>query len=304
MSVEEAISGESSPLQSALTTGLDAISQNQIIEFTQYTLLILPVDGYVFWVKTGNVISVKGSIHVAVDQQQNQDETLGINHVIFTSEQEVNPFNDVSPTTMYIGTFEGLKFAFNNQRNFYRQASLWHYRGNAVYPAMETQLLDSATGFDVDTAIVSNSLPIWLALNDKCPMYPSFLVSPNIVPPYASVDITATTALQTAPWIDLDSTHNQLCTENVLITLYGLRNPEALDFQDYLYNDSVLNGNWGLMNAPAIVDEKRTQSEMSIIAQKKSLSLSVSYYQSRAQDVARQLILTAPVNYYPQGGVS
>src|SRR6185369_12286500 len=99
------------------------ISQDQSILFTQYNLLILPLDGYVFWVKNPtNTMRVKGSIHIARDNQQNADETVGINHVIFTSENQVNNFSAVSPTTMYIGEFEGVKFAFNNQRNFYKQA--------------------------------------------------------------------------------------------------------------------------------------------------------------------------------------
>jgi hypothetical protein len=43
---------------------------------------------------------------------------------------------------------------------------------------------------------------------------------------------------------------------------------------------------------------------MSIIAQKKVITFDVNYYQQRARDIARQLILSAPVNFEiaePQG---
>lgn len=301
MSLEEIASAQG-PLESALTAGLESISQQQVVEFTQYNLLILPIDGYVFWVNAGKTILVKGSIHIAADSQQNVDESIGINHVIFTSEEEIDDFNAISPTTIFIGTFNGLQFSFNNQKNFYRQASIWHYRGNAVYPAMATQLLQSASGFNEDDAVVSNSLPLWLALNDKCPMYPSFLVSPNIVPPYASIHIepSNTTAIQAAPSFTSTLSHNQLASDIVRITTYGLRNNEALDFQDYLMQHSLDTDDFGIMNMPIMRDEKRTQSELGILAQKKTIDFQVSYYQSRIADIARQLILHATVNIYLQ----
>ena len=39
------------PLQSVLDLGLDTLSSGQEITFTQYVRVILPFDGFIFWVK-------------------------------------------------------------------------------------------------------------------------------------------------------------------------------------------------------------------------------------------------------------
>ena len=42
-------------------------------------------------------------------------------------------------------------------------------------------------------------------------------------------------------------------------------------FQDYLFQYSLDTDNIGIMNMPIIKDEKRTQKEIGVIAQKKSM---------------------------------
>jgi hypothetical protein len=44
------------------------------------------------------------------------------------------------------------------------------------------------------------------------------------------------------------------------------------------------------MNMPVMQDEKVTQPEMGIIAQKKVITFDVSYFQTTVNNVARQLI--------------
>jgi len=43
--------GARGPLAADLAEGVIAIGQDQEITFTKYVRLVLPVDGYVFWVK-------------------------------------------------------------------------------------------------------------------------------------------------------------------------------------------------------------------------------------------------------------
>lgn len=291
------------PLQATLQAGLETLSQDQTITFTKYTQLVLPSDGYVFWVKTSQTMVVKGSFHFSGDQQQNEDETLGQSHVIFTSETEINDFTNISPNNMWIGDFNSIRFAFNHKKNFYVQASLYHYVGDAIYAAMSTQFLETAEDFDNITPVVSNSLPLFLQLNRFFLMFPSFIVPANTPPPYATVHIepSSTEAIQAVPFIDPLGSHYQLTSDIVRITIYGERNTNALDFQDYLYQNSLDTDNWGLMNTPVIQDEKRTQSEYNIIAQKKSFTMKVSYYQTRVNDLARQQILLAKVKFIEEG---
>ena len=148
--------------------------------------------------------------------------------MIFTSLQEIQDFNLVNPQFLYIANYDGYKYAFSRRENFYKQADLYHYRGDTLYSIMNTQIIDSMTGFDTTSVIVSNSLPIWLSLNQFFPMYPSYLVEQNLPPVYASVDINPTTAIQDFPLLDPNSNPFQLTKDIVKIELFGVRNQEAL----------------------------------------------------------------------------
>ena len=162
-SVSESTSGGSS-LAAALAVGLDTIDEQSTITFTAYNRVVLPLDGYVFWVNSGNSEDRTGSLHYATNKEQNEDETVGVNSVMFTTTEEVANLNADSETSILIGTIDGILFAFTRRGPFYEQAGLYHYAGESIQPALQTQLLDTLDGFDLDAQIVSNSLPLWLSL--------------------------------------------------------------------------------------------------------------------------------------------
>ena len=318
-------------LGAGLAQGVETLSGNETVSFTLYAKLILPLDGYVFWVNAALLtdsalynasqydrleynnypngvparqLNVQGSFHVNQEIHQLEDRTTTYNHTIFTSLHEIQDFNLINPQFMYVATYEGIQFAFSRRDNFYKQADLYHYRGDALYSIMDTQLVDSLTGFDTTSVIVSNSLPIWLSLNQFFPLYPSYLVESNLPPPYASVEIipSETVALGQFPIINnvvvpnqpiLQSTSNQLTTDTVKISIFGTRNNEAINFANYVYQYSMNTDNIGLMNMPIIRDEKVTQPELGIIAMKKTITFKVSYYQNTVNDVALKYIQSA-----------
>ena len=304
-SIAESLNSQSQ-LANTLAAATNEISSYQTIEFTQYSQIVLPADGYVFWVNTGVVTSVQGSLHYSTDQQQNEDETLNVNRVIFTALSQIDSFNEAEPTDLFIGTFEGIRFAFNARGSFYEQANLFHYLGNAVYPALSSQLIDSAADLPTEP-IVSNSLPIWLGQNSFAPVYPSFLVPANVVPPYITAHIEpdmtevpsfpeygwpgTTESGSPAPLHDLPST--QLAKDRVRLTLYGFNNQKAIQYLVSLIEYSMDGNEFGFGNSPAIKDQKRTQSEMNVIAMKKTIDIDAWYFQSTADAIARRLILSA-----------
>jgi hypothetical protein len=177
----------------AFRQGLDTLSETQEITFTLYIQVVLPIDGYVFWVRsdqispiallntyrfgpTGNpptTLTVKGSFHYATEVAQEQTHTFSINSVVFTAEQEVQEFNAINPQTMWIATFTGdqfgltdsVRFAFAGRKSLYRQTGIFHYYGQALYSDMTPLIVDNALGFKLSQTIVSNSLPIWLSFN-------------------------------------------------------------------------------------------------------------------------------------------
>lgn len=295
-------------LQDTLAAGVNTLSQQQKIAFTQYAKSTLPTDGFVFYVNTGLTTTVQGSLHYATDQQQNEDETIDINRVIFTGLSQIDAFNQAAPDDLFVGTFDGIQFSFSARGSFYQQANLYHYVGNAVYPALASQLIDNAG--DLPTGpIVSNSLPIWLSQNSFAPVYPSYLVPANVVPPYITAHIEpsqtevpsfpiyswpgTTESGSPAPLHDLPS--SQLALDRVRLTLYGFNNQQAIQFYVSLIEYSVDTDAFGFRNSPAIRDEKRTQAEMAVIAMKKTIDIEAWYYQGTADAIARRLILSAAV---------
>jgi hypothetical protein len=297
-SVQEA-TGAGSQLNASLEAGVNTLSLNQVVLFTQYVRRVLPLDGFIFWLKTSTTREFMGSLHYSVNSEQREDEDIAIRNVIFTSQELVTDLAEIAPSTLWIADIDEDRYAFSQQGNFYEQAGLYHYQGYAIWPAMETQLVDDVGDLDLVNQVVSNSLPIWLTLNSIMPVYPSFLVPADLRPPYAAVHIdpASTKAIQSAPYLALDLSHYQLAEETVKITIYGLRNNDALDFQDYVFQYSLDTDNIGIMNMPIIRDEKRTQSETSTIAQKKSIEFKISYYQARLNDATRQFILQSIQSY-------
>ena len=339
--LEEAVLAKD-PLASDLAAGVDSLSRVQEITFTRYVRLILPLDGYAFWVRSSIVgpsaqcnallpnrvgfnqaasallppptFVVKGSLHYTTEIRQKEPETYAANRVVFTSEEEVQDLNAVAPNTLWIGEFDGIRFAFSSRSSFYKQADLFHYVGFAVYADMATQIVDTPNGFDSQSVVVSNSLPAWLAINGYHPPYgfpnpgltlfPSFLGPENLVPPYVAVHIApeTTRGLAMAPWIGpRTSSHSQLCAERVKLTVWGTRNFTAMDLVDCVNQYSLDTGLFGLMNSPVLADEKRTQPELLTLAMKKSITYEVSYNQSRMRDVAQQLIESAVPSFYVAG---
>lgn len=300
-------------LASVLADGVNAISESQSISFRRYARVVLPVDGSVFWVLSGPPQQFQGSFHYSTDQGQREDESETRNHVIFTSLKEVNPLNETSPDVLWIGEFEGVRFAFNQRRPYYRQSGLFHYTGTAVLATMASQVVDSLGDIFEQAQVVSNSLPIWLTLSDYAPMFPSFLVPPNQSPPYVAVHVSRTDALQAVPAdIPEYATTNgviikplqvrgvfrsQLTKDTVRLTLWGMRNDQAQRFMDYLLCYMMSHDTLGLMNMPVLRDEKKGQSELNILGQKKVLEFEVSYYQDHADACSRKLIQSVVPHY-------
>jgi len=313
--VDEALAART-PLGAALSSGVDTVSNDQNVVFTLYNRVVLPLDGYVFYVQVAplQTVTVPGSIHYATQVSQEESETYDIDSVVFTSKQDVDEFNQLGPNQLYIGTFDELQFAFSSRGMFYKQALLYHYRGNAIYPDVGPQVVTSQAQLDPTQVIVSNSLPLWLALNGFEPpnpglgfanpvtMFPSFLVPRNIAPPWASVDITTDPngGLMNAPLLSSDSSHQQLVTDRVKITLYGLNNEQAQTFLDCVNQYSLDFDTFGIMNVPVLRDAKRTQAELGVISKKKEIEFEINYYQFTARNVARQLIETVIVTFLPQ----
>lgn len=332
-SVTEAAASAATPIGSVLQDGIQSISLGQEVAFTKYVRCALPADGFIFLVRADLLspqalshaigddqfaidaplcFTQMGSLHYATDTSMEESETFTSNSVVFTSGAEVAALNTSSPSIVYMGEIHGIQFAFSARKPFYRQADTWHYLGSTRWSDLASQIIDSADDLDLTTCVVSNSLPIWLHLesyappvsltaNPGIPLYPSYLVPRNLLPPYGVVHVQpeGTIGLAASPEFSGRSTQSQLSMDQVEITLYGLRNDAVMDFiawvdQFTLFNPEVM----GIMNIPVVRDEKRGQVELQAIGMKKSISFQVNYYQIRCNNIARQLIKSAIPTYY------
>lgn len=333
MTVGEGL-GARTPLAADLATGVDAISSNQTVKFTKYLRLVLPLDGYVFWVKADLVAKSKsaspnatesnasvanagpdpnpdtptreyeGSLHYATDNKQQADSSYAVNRVVFTSLDPINEFEDVGPNVLWIAKFKDIRFAFSSRKSFYKQADLHHYVGDAVYPVLASMLIDKVEDFSA-RQIVSNSIPLWLAMNAFDPqsspwvqfakpptLYPAFLAPENFAGAFGTIDVPPETrAIQSAPLLGRRLRHDQLVGERVKITLWQLDNDAAMDFLDFVNQWTLDERTFGLSSSPVVKDERFNQVELGAIARKKTIEYDINYYQQSARDVARQLIL-------------
>ena len=298
-------------LAPALTDGLRVLTAGALIPFTQYIRHVLPLDGYVFWLRTQQ-IEVPGSLHVTGTRRQLEDETVSINRVVFTSTTEVKALNAIAPGTIWIGEADGIRFSFSEAGPRFKPSGLFHYIGDAVYPALLSQLVDVGSQLSSDTLVVSNSLPAWLALKTYNPpwlpapnpgiaLFPSFLVPANLPPPYGSVHIEPgqTESLQSTPQIGPLRNHYQFAKDRVRIVLYGTTNDQAATFLDLVNQYSADTDIIGMMNMPVIRDEKRTQAELGVIAMKKALNFEVNYFQTSIRNAAMQMIKSVIAEYLP-----
>jgi hypothetical protein len=317
--VTEAISGFKPPLAAELAAGLDVLSGNQTVTFALYKRMILPLDGFAFWINYSLVVpvsgdpaasaTIKGSLHYSTEVEQEEDSTISLNTIVLTAQSRCDIFNQINPQFMYLANWNGIRFTFNSQGKYYQQADLWHYVGIAVTSVMSTQIIDTQDQLNALKLVVSNSLPIWLGMPAYrppypgfiCPiidMYPSFLVPENAAPPYASVQIEETTSLVEAAFLGSRLTSSQLASEIVNVTTYGVNNDDVITFLNFVLQYSYDWNFIGMMNMPIIEDDKLTQSELQTIAQKKTIKFKISYLQESVRDIARQHILHAVVQYH------
>ena len=322
-----------------LIAAIGLISGEQTYTFELYKRLVLPLDGFVFWVKASILpvypdqqgalynkwpfnsklfnagvkepvltplqqaaysFNINGSFHVSQQLAQEEDTTYVSQAILFTTKTEVNHFASIANDEMYILTLaNGSQIAFNSQANHYQLAGLWHYHGKAVYSTLASQIVNDLNQINTSLQIVSNSLPYWLALGTpSVPVYPSYLSPKNLTPPYVTADIRSTEAIGQSPTYSPNYSQDQLVTDQIHFTMFGLNNNAALDFQLAVLQNSEL-GNYGIMNMPVPIDEKQPQIEFQIIAQKKTMDLQVNYYQKRVRELARQVISQALIGLTP-----
>jgi hypothetical protein len=305
--------GNQGQMAQVLSDGLRTLDLEQTVTFELYKRVVLPIDGFVFWVlasvlSPGSVdpqyslkIVAQGSLHHGTTNRQDPDESFSVHRMVFTTTQPINNLSDIAPEYLYLATTDKEQYAFSTRSGWYQQAGLYHYSGDAVYSSLASQIINDPNDL-AQAQVVSNSLPVWLLQNNFFPVYPSYLVPDNLEPPYAVVNINedSTSPLQSAPYWDCRGNRWQLAKDTVVVVTYGVRNDTVLDWIDSVQRYALNNpGVFGIMNSPIPRDGKRGQVEIGAIAQKKAISFDVNYYQNRMNSLALNLIASAFISTVP-----
>lgn len=309
------------PMATALAQGLDTLDLKQSVTFDLYVRKVLPADGFVFWVKASILqpppdvgelpfqMTVEGSLHHATVNTQSEDENFSTHKIIFTAKSPVNNLGAMAPDTLYMASVDGNKYAFSARSSFYKQADLYHYSGDAVYPSLADMVVDDINDLDLTNRVISNSLPIWLmfthaidpTFENTFPIYPSYLLPDNLLPPYATIDIDPSqiTNIGAGKFYDGDGNRLMLATEKVEVSLFGIRNDAALDWMDAVVQYGLDHPDtFGVQNSPVMRDAKRGQVEISALAQKKNITFQVNYYQTRLNAIVLKYILSAFIDQF------
>lgn len=297
---------DTSAMYATLVAGQNQLDLDQSVTFSIYEKTLLPIDQYVFWSPVSRV-TIKGALHIAQEIQQSDEDTYAAAHVTFTAQDKVAEL-EAAPTNRILvaSTSQGTRYAFHAQNGFFTQANIWHYFGHSIPPAMLTQLLDRPGLIDLSRPVVSNSLAFWIQLgkfktpfadwfSNSIPLYPAQIVPANLEAPYIAVNVYDTRALQAIPKVRRTRSSHQLMADKVRLVLYGLQSDEATDFQNCVNSYMAYTGNFGLMNVPALVDDRRSHSGIEAIAMRKVIDYEISYIHSRVDSVARTLIKKAYV---------
>ncbi|ECN6005590.1 hypothetical protein ZD68_06145 [Salmonella enterica subsp. enterica serovar Brandenburg] len=311
-SLDELAEATGSQLSGVLRSAVETISSGQEISFRLYVRQVLPIDGFVYWVNAGIIqpeelarmkitspktATIKGSLHRQVVTEQSESQSQDVNNIIFTPIEKADDFNVEDPNAIYLGEYAGTQFAFSRMESRYTQSGIYHYRGMAILPTMRSQIIDSPDDIS-DEQIISNSIPIWLALKQFATVYPSFLVPSNLRPPYIVADVRNTVPLAMASRYDAGSRKRyQFAQDTVRTTLYGFSNRMALDYVDFVVNKAAEDEEFGITNMPIPIDVKSNQVEINALAKKKIVDFEVNYYQQTARDISHQLIKKVIVNY-------
>lgn len=309
-SLEELAENTGSQLASVLQSAVETLSSAEEITFRLYVKQVLPLDGFVYWINAAilspeeltrmkvinpHVLSVKGSLHRQVVNEQSATNYRTVNNIIFTPIEKIDDFNVGEPEAIYLGEYAGTQFAFSRMDSRYSRSEIFHYRGTAILPTMRTQIIDSVDDISSEQ-ILSNSTPVWLSLKQFGSVYPSFLSPANLKPPYLVADVRDTVALQAAP-LTRECRRYQLVQDRVRLTLYGFSNNRAMDFMDYVVETALIGEQFGITNIPVVNDEKSNQVEINALAKRKYIDFDVNYYQATTREISRQLIRNVIFNY-------
>ncbi|GBQ08825.1 hypothetical protein [Saccharibacter floricola] len=300
------INNNKTPLGESLGRAISNISYGGEIYFQEYRKITLPLDGFLFWIKTENKFSIPGSLHISTRNTKNEYQNYDLSQIVLSTSEKINKFHQKDSNYILVGIIDGLEFLIGAQKESYQPSALFHYSAESIPPSFRSQFIHTEAELDDYHPVISSSLPIFLALPHigspalgwcpwpkDVPIFPSFSSPDNQEPPYIIIHNDPHSA-QPVGLGTVDPTtgaSTQMMTEKVKLTLIGLPHQKASNIRDYIRHWALLHPDTlGITNIPVIVDEKSTLDEISALSMMKHLEFDVMYIQNTARDCAFKLI--------------
>jgi len=293
-------------IENTLFEGYQQLSGQQKITFTKYVQRVLPVDGWVFWVKASLIDGeaapftkvYSGTLHQSVNQTQEATKTNAVTNIILTANKPIDELKEVSATVMWLGEYDGSKFSFNVQNAFYDNARQYHYAGDAVYVENTPNIIDDIDDLDLENGIVTNCIPVFITLNEQVQIYPAFLAPTNLKPPYATIEVKDTRGIAAGQSYNPFEDSGMLQWDKVELTIYGLRKKQLSDFLKYLENQQLVTEAFGMYWLPSVQNENVPQSEINVLTNKKVLNFDVNYTFDAVRSQAEAFIRSITVDFF------
>lgn len=310
-SLNELSNAAGTPLATSQADSVGDVSDDQRLTFKQYRRVVLPADGFIFWVSCNIEREITGSAHIQTNNTQDEWQAANHGKIILTTPEELPPFRaqENELDTVWVGVWEGMPFAIGSQSARYVQAGLCRYVGDTITPAFAAQFLDTEDDLKGLSPYASTSLPLFLRMPQYpnpalawCPwpsgtsIFPSFSVPDNQKPPYITVHIeaSATKPLSMGTLSAQSGTTGTIVKEHVRLRLLGLNNARASNLLNYITHWALIHADEiGVLNTPIVVDEKNPLPNINALAPLKTIELDIMYSQSSARDAALQTITHA-----------
>ncbi|CAI3958064.1 unnamed protein product [Commensalibacter communis] len=281
----------------AIQSGLDVMRLDQKLDISYYQKTILPYDGFVFWVKMRKKTSIDAMIHYT-DELKHEDQSFynDANLIITTKEYLFDFFqNDLEILPVF--DYEGKQYAIRRSGQNTQHATIFHNFARIIEPQFQSLFLNNKKDFTRKTVQFSNSISRFILLANgyfdlvKIPyeIYPEWLVPFNKKPPYITIGISETEALNVGhkrTMVEGKETFINPAKDHIELNLYGLDNHEAINFLATLEKWSLIYQQIGFLNIPRVTDLHNTQNEIGSLSQKKVIEIEVFYYQSANIDEA------------------
>ena len=277
-------------IKELLADGLDYLDNGRAYPVTPYYEMYTN-EGLRFWVaEPWSAFKVVASIHHKNSEVQQATDSSSSQTLIITTQTKINAPND----KLLVIDYDGIKYAIQEQDNFYKTSDTWHYVGFSL-PYFMGDVIDDSRLNVLNILGDCRSLFISDLITRTWPVYSAYNVPRDLTPPYMAIDVKDTRAIQSSPIILETGQSDQLVYDTIELTSYGLPLSKVIDYRNALHDDFAFSG-FGVSSIGDIKSRTTGRSTaFNSTSAGHSITMTINYYQESIPAIMRKLILSAHI---------